>query len=72
MTEVFIVDLGCDYERSIIGVASTRDSAIEIARMHSAKHGPRISFEYYEMRRAPLDCHAYDTIDGTSEVIDVD
>jgi hypothetical protein len=72
MNEVYIVDVGCNYERSVIGVASTRDSAIEIARMHTAKYGPLISHEYYEMRRAPLDCHSYATIDDTSEVIDVD
>ena len=71
MAEVFIVDLGDNYERLVVGVATSREAAIQIAREHAARDNYQSSVNYYEMRRAQLDM-VDDNIDMTAEVIDVD
>ena len=71
MTEVYIVDLGDNYDRFIIGIATSREAAINIAREHAASDSYPSSVNFYEMRKARLDVVDED-IDVTVEVIDVD
>lgn len=71
MTEVFIVDLGDNYERLIVGVATSREKAIEIAREHAAKDDYSSSVNYYGMRKARLD-RIDDDVDATFEEVDLD
>jgi hypothetical protein len=71
MTEVFIVDLGDSYERMVIGVATSSEAAIKIARDHAARDNYRSSVNFYGMRKARLDMVDND-IDHTFEEIEVE
>mgnify|MGYP007071641455 CR=1 FL=1 len=69
LTVVYIVDVGDMYERFVVGVATTREKAIEIAREHRGDYRSEVNF--YEMRTIRLDM-ADENNELTAELIELD
>ena len=50
--EVLVVDFGCSYERSVVGVARDPAEARSIAREWLSRRGrPALEFEYFAVQR---------------------
>lgn len=72
--DLLVLSVGDSYDRYVVGVASSLDSARAMARDYLARYhfgGALLSFEYFSVARFAAD-HVSDLSAGDGDVLDLD